>query len=137
MAVDPFRFPNALRPFGDPALIADHEQLESPLEHPEGFKGLPVKDDFFGIGHEPLVVNERAVSVQENGVLRAFGFRPPFHYSVRIREPLKDVKGSADANFAVEGHDAFWLEFVLADGEAAAVVGLYADGRREPLPRIK
>ena len=39
--------------------------------------------------------------------------------------------------FAVEGYDSFWLEFVLTDGKATAVIGLYAGGRRESSPRIK
>jgi hypothetical protein len=39
--------------------------------------------------------------------------------------------------FAVEGYDSFWLEFVLTDGKATAVIGLYADGRRESSPRVK
>ena len=39
--------------------------------------------------------------------------------------------------FAVEGYDVYWIEFVLTDGKASAVVGLYADGRRESSPRIK
>ena len=37
--------------------------------------------------------------------------------------------------FAVEGDDSFWLEFVLTDGKVSALVGLYADGRRESSPR--
>jgi hypothetical protein len=39
-------------------------------------------------------VNEGAVSIQENGVLRLSGFRL-FHYSVKIHEPLTGVKKSA------------------------------------------
>jgi predicted alpha/beta superfamily hydrolase len=39
--------------------------------------------------------------------------------------------------FAVEGYDSFWLEFVITDGKVSAVVGLYADGRRESSPRTK
>jgi len=29
------------------------------------------------------------------------------------------------------------FEFVVVDGQAASVIGLYADGRREPSQRIK
>jgi len=39
--------------------------------------------------------------------------------------------------FVAEGLDNFRLEFVVKDGKAAGVVGLYADGRREPSPRTK
>jgi hypothetical protein len=44
-------------------------------------------------------MNERAVSIQENGALRLSGFRP-FHYSVKIREPLTGVKSSAAEDLA-------------------------------------
>lgn len=39
--------------------------------------------------------------------------------------------------FAVEGLDYFRVEFVVKDGRAAELVGLYDDGRREPSPRTK
>lgn len=39
--------------------------------------------------------------------------------------------------FALEGYENFWLEFVVVDGKAASVIGLYADGRREPSERVK
>lgn len=39
--------------------------------------------------------------------------------------------------FALDGYDNFWLEFVVVDGKAASVIGLYADGRRETSQRIK
>ncbi len=39
--------------------------------------------------------------------------------------------------FAAEGLDNFRLEFVVKDGKAVEVVGLYDDGRREPSPRTK
>jgi predicted alpha/beta superfamily hydrolase len=39
--------------------------------------------------------------------------------------------------FAVEGYNVYWIEFVFTDGKITALVGLYADGRREPSPRVK
>jgi hypothetical protein len=39
--------------------------------------------------------------------------------------------------FAVEGYDSFWLEFVMTDGKATSVIGIYGDGRREASPRVK
>ncbi len=38
--------------------------------------------------------------------------------------------------FAVEGNDSFWLEFVMTDGKASAVLGLYADGNRDTSRRL-
>jgi len=73
MPVDSFCFLNALPPFCDPALVANDEQLEFPLEHSKGFESQPVENDIIWICYKPLVVNEGAVPVKENGVLRLHG----------------------------------------------------------------
>jgi C-terminal processing protease CtpA/Prc len=39
--------------------------------------------------------------------------------------------------FAVEGLDYFRVEFVVKDGKAVELVGLYDDGERQPSPRTK
>ncbi len=39
--------------------------------------------------------------------------------------------------FAPEGLDYFRVEFVIKDGKAVELIGLYDDGRREPSPRTK
>jgi hypothetical protein len=39
--------------------------------------------------------------------------------------------------FALEGMDDFRVEFVIRDGKAVELIGLYAGGRKEPSPRTK
>jgi hypothetical protein len=42
-----------------------------------------------------------------------------------------------EALFAAEGLDYFRVEFVVKDGKAVELVGLYDTGEREPSPRTK
>ena len=39
--------------------------------------------------------------------------------------------------FAVEGLDKFRVEFVIKEGKAVELMGLYDNGGREPSPRTK
>ncbi len=39
--------------------------------------------------------------------------------------------------FALDGLDNFRIEFVVKDGKAAELVGLYDNGERQPSPRTK
>jgi hypothetical protein len=73
----------------------------------------------------PGVYGERKVFL-ENGVLYYQRTGPKYRL-VAMTETL----------FAVEGLDYFRLEFVVKDGQATAVVGLYDNGDRQPSPRTK
>jgi hypothetical protein len=39
--------------------------------------------------------------------------------------------------FALDGLDSFRLEFVVRDGQAVELIGLYDTGDRQPSPRTK
>ncbi|MGZ5469181.1 MAG: hypothetical protein ACXW2H_08590, partial [Candidatus Aminicenantales bacterium] len=39
--------------------------------------------------------------------------------------------------FALDGLDSFRVEFVIKDGKAVELIGLYDDGERQPSPRTK
>jgi hypothetical protein len=73
----------------------------------------------------PGVYGERKVFL-ENGVLYYQRTGPKYRL-VAMTETL----------FAVEGLDYFRLEFVVKDGQATAVIGLYDNGDRQPSPRTK
>ena len=73
MPVDSFCFLNALLAFCDAALVAYDEQVELPLERSKGFESMLVENDIIRIRYKPFVVNEGAVPVKENSVLRLHG----------------------------------------------------------------
>jgi hypothetical protein len=39
--------------------------------------------------------------------------------------------------FALDGLDSFRVEFVIKDGKAVELMGLYDNGERDPTPRTK
>jgi len=74
----------------------------------------------------PGVYGERTVFL-ENGVLSYQRTGRPKFRLIPLTETL----------YALDGYENFWIEFVVTDGKAAEIVGLYGDGRREPSHRTK
>ncbi len=71
------------------------------------------------------IYGDRTVSL-ENGILQYQRTGPKYRLL-----PLTETL------FAVEGLDYFRVEFVIKDGKAVELIGLYDDGTRQPSPRTK
>jgi hypothetical protein len=87
-------------------------------------KASPPKVDYKILKTYAGVYGERKITF-ENGAL----------YYQRIGPKYRLVPMTATL-FVVEGLEYFRVEFVVKDGKAVELVGLYEDGRREPSPRL-
>lgn len=88
-------------------------------------KANPAKVDEKTLRSYAGVYEERKVTL-ENGAL----------YYQRTG-PKSKMVSMTQTLFAVEGLDYFRVEFIVKDGQAVELIGLYDDGRKEPLKRTK
>ncbi len=105
----------------DPRTKAEYEWLQAELRA----KANPPKVDETALKGCVGVYGERKITL-ENGSL----------YYQRTGTKYRLVPLSPTL-FAPQGLDYFRVEFVVKDGQAVELIGLYDDGRREPSPRTK